>query len=242
MRGIDQQKGSTDMTRLLVLLTVSASLVGCGSAKISAERQLGAGPTATPRIVYVADFELDGSNVHAQRGLFPPPPLPGLGNVLPKLPGTPQEPAVRARQLVELMATSLVKELTDKGATAQRLGKHAPPPSDGWLLRGVFTDVQEGNQFHRAVVGFGMGQTELQVVVAVDDLTRGTPRPLYEVDTKGDSGTLPGAAITLNPYVAAARFLLSAKDLDRNVKQTATRIAEQVTGRIEQSRNVVTRQ
>lgn len=224
----------------LALVMLSVSLVGCGSTKISAERQLGVGPSAAPKIVYVADFELDASQVRSQRGLFPPPPPPGLGNVLPKLPGTPAEPAVRARELVELMATSLVKELTAKGATAQRVSARAPMPSDGWLVRGVFTDVQEGNQFRRAVIGFGAGQTQLQVVVAVDDLTRGIPKPLYEVDTKGDSGKLPGAAITMNPYIAAARFVLSGNDLDRNVKQTATRIAEQVTGRIEQSRTVVT--
>jgi Domain of unknown function (DUF4410) len=228
------------MIRLLALVTVSASLVGCGSAKISAERQLGAVPTETPKIVYVADFELEASNVRSERGIFPPPPPPGLGSVLLKLPGTPAEPAVRARQVVELMATSLVKDLTQKGATAQRLKPHTPLPTQGWLVRGVFTDVQEGNQLGRAVIGFGAGKTELQLVVAVDDLTRGAPTPLYQVDAKGDSGKLPGAVITLNSYVAAARFVLSGNDLDRNVKQTATRIAEQVTGRIEQSRTQVT--
>jgi hypothetical protein len=35
--------------------------------------------------------------------------------------------------------------------------------------------------------------------------------------------------------VAAARFVLSGRDLDRNVQQTATQIAEQVTRRLEES-------
>lgn len=222
---------------VLVLLAIaSTTLAGCGSAKLSGERQLDAGPSGLPSVVYVADFELDVSNVRAERGILPaPPPPPPLGSVLPRLPGAPMEPAVRARQLVDLMSTSLVKDLTAKGVSVRRLGKGQPPPADGWLVRGVFTDVQEGNQLRRAVIGFGAGRTELQALVAVDDLTRGAPKPMYEADTKADSGILPGAAITLNPYVAAARFVLSGSDLDRNVKQTAAQIAEQVARRLKES-------
>jgi hypothetical protein len=227
---------------LLVLATVIGALAGCGSARVSGERQVGAAPAGPPAVVYVTDFELDASNVHSQRGILPPPPLPppppGLGNVLPKLPGAPVEPAVRARQLVELMATTLVKDLVDTGVTVHRLGPRDQPPSNGWLVRGVFTDVQDGHQLRRAMIGFGAGQTALQVLVAVDDLTRGAPKPMYELDTKADSGTLPGAAITLNPYVAAARFVLSGSDLDRNVRQTAKQIAEQVTRYLKESGTV----
>jgi uncharacterized protein DUF4410 len=222
---------------LLVVTTIAAALGGCGSATVSAERQVGAAPTAPPSVVYVTDFELDAGNVHAQRGVLPPPPPPPpvLGNLLPALPGAPVEPAVRARQVVDLMSQSLVKDLAAKGATVHRLGRGEPPPANGWLIRGVFTNVDEGNRFRRAVIGFGAGQTDLQVLVAVDDLTQGAPKPIYEVDTAADSGKLPGAAITLNPYVAAARFVLSGSDLDRNVKQTATQIAEQVARRLKES-------
>ena len=49
-------------------------------------------------------------------------------------------------------------------------------------------------------------------------------------------GTVPGAVITLNPYVAAARFVMSAKDLDRNVEKTAAQIAEEVARRLGEAR------
>jgi hypothetical protein len=58
---------------------------------------------------------------------------------------------------------------------------------------------------------------------------------MYELDTTADSGKAPGAAITLIPSVAAARFVLAGSDLDRNVKQTATQIAEQVSRRLKES-------
>jgi hypothetical protein len=227
------RQGSASL--LLGLAAIVAALAGCGSATVSGERQVGAAPTGPPAVVYVADFELDAASVRSQRGLLPPPPPPGLGSVLPRLPGTPVEPAVRARQLVDLMSTSLVKDLADRGVNVRRLGRGEPVPATGWLVRGVFTDVQEGHRFRRAVIGFGAGQTDLQVLVAIDDLARGTPSPMYELDTRADSGRIPGAALTLNPYVAAARFVMSGRDLDRNVKQTATLIADQVTRRLTDS-------
>jgi hypothetical protein len=201
---------------------------GCASAKITSARPAGAAPAGPPAVVYVADFELHASDIRQERGLLPPPPpLPGLGDMLPSLPGAPRSRAGRAAELVDLMSRSLVKELESSGVQARRLRPGEAQPTGGWVVRGVFTNVQEGNQLRRAVVGFGSGHTDLQVVVAVDDLAGGAPKPLYAVETKADSGKTPGAVITLNPYVAAARFVIAGNDLERNVKQSAAQIARQ---------------
>ena len=95
----------------------------------------------------------------------------------------------------------------------------------------MFTQVDEGNRLQRAVIGFGTGQTELQLVVAIDDLTQGAPKPLYELDTGASSGKAPGAVIMLNPYVAIAKFALSSRDLEQNVKQAAAKIAADLAAR-----------
>jgi hypothetical protein len=47
----------------------------------------------------------------------------------------------------------------------------------GWLVRGVFTEVNKGNQLRRAAIGFGAGETNLQVIVAGDNLAGSAPRP-----------------------------------------------------------------
>jgi hypothetical protein len=220
-----------------MLALLAALAAGCASAKVTAARPAGPAPAGPPAVVYVADFELDARDVRAERGFLPaPPPLPGLGSVLPPLPGAPREPAERAREVVDLMSRSLVRELEHDGLRARRLMRGEPLPSSGWLVRGVFTNVQEGNQLRRAVVGFGAGRTDLQVNVALDDLAGGTPRPLYAVESQADSGKLPGAVITLNPYVAAARFVIAGNDLDRNVKDSAARIARQTSRYVSQSR------
>jgi hypothetical protein len=106
-------------------------------------------------------------------------------------------------------------------------------PQQGWLVRGAFLEVDDGNRLRRAVVGFGAGQTDLQIAVAVDRLsTSQSHLPLYEVGTDAESGKSPGAAVTLNPYVAVAKFVLSGLDLHRNTAQSASKIADDVAGHV----------
>jgi hypothetical protein len=219
----------------LLLLGVVAA--GCASARVSATHQIGTPSAAQPAIAYVADFELDARTVRPERGILRlPPPLPTFEGPLPKFPGTAKDPAARADEVVSLMSRSIVKELEAAGMQARRLGKGESVPTAGWLVRGVFTSVQEGNRLQRAIIGFGAGHTDLQVIVAIDDLAGGRPKPLYAVETKADSGKLPGAIIMPNPAVAAARFVIASGDFDRNVRQSATRIARQTAQYVAQTK------
>jgi hypothetical protein len=140
------------------------------------------------------------------------------------------------------MSTSLVKDLTKAGLNARRLTSTNSLPASGWLVRGVFTEVNQGNQLHRAVIGFGAGKTDLQVLVDIDDLALGPPKRFYELKTTANSGKVPGAglAIVLCPAAAAARFVIAGKDLDQNVKQTASKVAAEVVQRIKQTRQTST--
>src|SRR5262249_41457973 len=123
---------------------------------------------------------------------------------------TPKDPKVLARDLVESMSASLVKDLTKAGLNARRLRNGSPIPSSGWLVRGVFTEVNQGHQLRRALIGFGTGKTDLQVLVDLNDLAQGAPKRFYELNTAADSGKAPGAGpmIVLGPAGAAARFVI----------------------------------
>jgi len=221
----------------IMLAGVCATLCGCGTAKISSRREIAAAPVGKPTTIYVADFDLDAANVKSEAGMLPTLKLPGpLGEALPPMPGSPKDPKKLARQLVDEMSDSLVKDLAKAGMTARRLSPGATMPNSGWLVRGVFTDVNQGNQLTRAVIGFGKGKTDLQVVVDVNDLAQGAPRKFYELNTTADSGKAPGAGptIVLGPGGLAARYVIAGKDLDRNVKQTASKIAAEVVQRTQQ--------
>ena len=209
---------------------VVALLAACGGAKVTDTNALAASVSA-PAMVYVTDFDLDASAVQ-QSG-------PGslINRVRPGIIGSgplgiARTPEQQARDLVDLMANSIVDDLHKAGVAAERLAPGAPPPATGWLVRGVFLQVDAGNRVRRAAIGFGAGATDLQVASRVDQFGAGAPQPLYTVDTNAQSGRLPGAVVTLNPYVAAARFVMAGKDLDRNAKDTAGKIADQVKARV----------
>ena len=206
-------------------------LAGCGSAEVTGGRTFAAAPPGKPTVVYVADFDLQAQDIKHEQGLLPQ--RSGSSGPVRRL--LHKDPATRAQELVDLMSRSLIKDLCQAGFNAVRLRPGDRLPSEGWLLRGVFAEAQEGNRLRRAMIGFGAGQTDLQVITGMDNLSQGPPKPLYEIDTHADSGNAPGAAptIVLGPYGAAARFVMAGKDLDKNVKQTAAKITDEIARRIE---------
>jgi hypothetical protein len=188
----------------------------------------GPAPTA-PRVVYVADFELDAPQYAGDEGVRGA--LPGrLGQRAPRVLAR-DDPRARAHQIVETMAEALVQSLGSRGFTAQRLRPPAATmPRDGWLVQGVFTEVDEGNRITRAVIGFGRGATTMDVQVRLSDLAGSDPRAPFAVfGTVKDPGMLPGAIVTLNPYVVAAKFVLAKHATERDIRQTADQIAEEIT-------------
>ncbi len=221
------------LVRVATILGAVSVLTACQSAKVTGQRELAPAAGGKPAIIYVADFELGAENIQHQEGLLSGLPGPA-GRVGGRLEGASDDPAARARKLVDVMASSLVKDLTKAGFAAVRLVPGSPLPAEGWLVRGIFAQVQEGNRLSRAMIGLGAGQTDLQVVAGIDNLSQGAPKPLYELDTAASSGKGPGAAPTLilGPYGAAVRFVTAGKDLEKNVKQTAKQIAACVVERV----------
>lgn len=207
-----------------------------GGAETSNTRLTGSPPRQAPRAVYVADFALDAANVQSDqgvRGILPEALHQGvLGSVGGRLPHplASGDPAQRAREIVDTMAQSLVDALTDRGISAQRIdARVAGLPAAGWLLQGMFTEVDEGNRIKRAVIGFGQGATRMEVQVGISDLASTQPRHAFMVfGTVKEPGKMPGAIVTMNPYVAAAKFVMEKNATERDIRNTATQIVAEV--------------
>jgi hypothetical protein len=134
------------------------------------------------------------------------------------------------------MEQDVVTDLVKKGLAAQRLTPGEPLPPRGWIVQGTVLRIDEGDRVRRAVVGFGKGQTDLQVAVAIDNLSTAVqPAPLYRMQTGAQSGKSPGAVVTLNPYAAAAKFVLAGHDLGHNVQATASQIADRVVAHVNEA-------
>ncbi len=194
-----------------------------GGARVQAKQETGA-PTVPPRTVYVEDFVLDYQNIQPDEGIRG---RLGILQLVPRIRPL-ADPAQQAQKLVNLLAESLVADLTEAGILAQRLAAGAAMPADGWLLQGAFVEVDEGNRLRRAVIGFGSGGTEMQVMVAISDLARSPVAPFIIFGTVTDPSKMPGAVVTLNPYVAAAKFVLGKNATERDVRRTSQEIVSEV--------------
>src|SRR5215471_10285207 len=132
---------------------------GCANVKLTGLRELAPVPEIKPSIIYVADFTLDPQSIRIETGVLPVSPVSSdksdeSETLFPRLLGMPVERAVRARELVNLMATSLVEDLRNLGLNAYRLNANGQAAADSLLVRGTFIQIDEGNRLHRALIGF----------------------------------------------------------------------------------------
>lgn len=190
------------------------------AAYARADPPAGTGTAPGSATVYVADFSQMADAVQSS----------SPGATLPLHEFRERE---KAQSLVALMSNSIVDDLAKKGIAATRLTTDSPLPQQGWLVRGYFAKINEGNRVRRSVIGSGTGQTDLQVVTWIDTLPVGPDAgPVDSTQTTARSSRMPGAAVTLNPYAAAAKFVLAGQDLERNTRDTADKIADTVAARV----------
>ena len=183
-------------------------------------------PSFRPRLVYVTDFSLDAATDQQDKGLHGPLQIrKRLRDRVDQADETPQEKAAR---IVDTLARSIVSELADRSVKSERLAAQARPSSGTWLLEGEFVEYYEGDRLKKAVIGFGSGSSDMEVRVRLSEVMDGGIRPIFDSTIEGKKNRLPGAAVTRNPYVAGAKYVLSKKAPDRDVKKLGSRIAERL--------------
>jgi len=175
--------------------------------------------------VYVSDFDLDAENLQTDQGGVIAQRRPGIFERPQKK--EQQDPQAQAKKLVDTLSTSIVSDLQKAGYKAERLAATDPKPATGAWVHGVFTQVDEGNRRQRAIIGFGAGNVNMDLYVTLSDLAN-PQQPLYQSAESGTSASKPGAVITMNPYVAAAKFVMEKNAPEKTVKKTAADISKQI--------------
>ena len=223
---------NTPITVLLFIMLATLGL-GCQSTKkitggvnIGQEQLIGTGATELPGMIYIKDFQLDSENYQGDQGLLNRRPL---GSRLLNR-GSRNDAGEKSATIVNSLSEALVSEFNDKNLPAQRLGSFDNSlPNNGWLVSGMFTEVDEGNRLKRAVIGFGQGSTQMTVQIGVSDLASKNPQaPFIIFGTIKDPGKIPGAVVTMNPYVAAAKFVMEKNASGKDVKNTAKQIVAEI--------------
>jgi hypothetical protein len=210
---------------ILYLLFLVGLLVLSGPILRSAQK---AAPDKS-KTIYVADFELDAQNVQPDE--TPGGRIRGNGPLRRATGRATGDAAQQAQHIVNLMSDSLVSDFQKAGYIAQRVAPGSESIGGGYLVKGVFTEVDQGNRVRRAVIGFGAGQVNMQLYVNVSDAAHPQDN-LYTLDKDDTSGKKPGAVITMNPIVAGAKFVMEKNASDKVVKKTAKQISEEVIQKI----------
>ena len=97
-----------------------------------------------------------------------------------------------------------MKGIQDLGLPAQRVSSSTLLPKGALGITGQFLNVDEGNKGARLVVGFGKGQSRVDLRIQLYEygLDQSSAAPettatkLLEFETHADSGSMPGAAVT----------------------------------------------
>jgi uncharacterized protein DUF4410 len=230
-----------------IAAAVASYVTGCSLGQ--AKRELAGGATASdqqvldsdaapPKRVYVADFTVgegamkpaSGLIAEAGREMEERPHLLGGGEGSGILSRRITSDTPTSGEVINTLAASITEGLTQQnlGFPVQRVPAGAPLPSSGWVITGQFVSVDPGNRAERAVIGFGEGAATTEVNVEVDRLGTDTETPVLRFGTQADSGKMPGAAVTMNPYVAAAKFVLGKNATRRDVQDMGKEIAKQI--------------
>jgi hypothetical protein len=214
---------------LLLILAVPSAAQGPVSAA-SSPLPLMLSPADKAKVIYVQDFDIDPGAFKQDKG-----GITGKGFLVPPPPGFPtrkrHDSAAEAQRLVKLMSKSLLADLRKAGLSVIWLSPTEARPTEGLVVSGVFTEMNEGNQMRRALIGFGAGASKMELIVRVADASQ-PDQSLYDVATGKSSGRRPGTMVPLNAYLGAAgfvaKFAMTKNAPEKMIKKTASQIAAEL--------------
>lgn len=175
-----------------------------------------------PKMIYVSDFFLD-VKPHQEEQQGP------LRSLLHSRKLVSDDPKAQAGKMVEVLSEALVDELRKRGLNAMRTTSANDFLPEDWLLEGEFLDSDEGNSLRRASIGSKIKGAPMHVMAMVSQVDDEIKTPILVFDPSIAAGKKPGsilaAVIMKNPYVMAAKFVLSRKASDKEIKKLASEIA-----------------
>lgn len=190
---------------VLVALLGMVVMAGCAKTVVGSQYESAKWNLMKPSQIFVYDFAVTREQVHENAGL-----LQGTINDFQDTT-TYQHEGEIIGEVRTVAADELVEGIQNLGLPARRVSSSTLLPKGALGITGQFLDVDEGNKGARLVIGFGKGQSRVDVRIQLYEYgldQSGTepetaPTKLLEFDTHADSGSMPGAIVT-GPAGAAA--------------------------------------
>jgi hypothetical protein len=109
---------------------------------------------------------------------------------------TPQRQQLE-HQIADVVANRVVAELQELDLPAMRWRGPPPVGNDIYTFEGQFLTIDDGNATQPTIIGFGVGGTELRVLVQAYRVNAGRKELLGEAEVSSESSSRPGLASTL---------------------------------------------
>jgi hypothetical protein len=189
----------------LVALLGMVVMASCAKTVVDSQYESAQWNLMKPSQIFVYDFAVTREQVHENAGL-----LQGTINDFEDTTTYQHEGEIMG-EVRTVAADELVEGIQNLGLPARRVSSNTLLPKGALGITGQFLDVDEGNKGARLVIGFGKGQSRVDMRVQLYgyglDQYRSEPETaptkLLEFDTHADSGSMPGAIVT-GPAGAAA--------------------------------------
>jgi hypothetical protein len=162
--------------------------INCASAKVTSSRRYDASePIPKPGRIIVYNFAATPADIQADDAIS--------GQYQKRTTPQTAEQIQLGRELGDLLASELVKEILEMGMPAERAHSGPPPLMGDLLIKGEFISIDEGSKTKRMLIGFGAGAGELRTHVEAYQITLYGPRRLGSQEIKTAGGKMPGMLV-----------------------------------------------
>ena len=220
------------MRTALALLIVACITISCASTEVTSHKRYALGEKLQkPNRIIVYNFTATPDDIPAGA------PISGYYRKRAK-PQTAEEIRV-GRELGNIVAKELVKEIRKMGMPAEYAGIGPAPGIGDLLIKGEFVSVEAGSKSKRMLIGFGAGAGELRTHVLRYQITADGPRLLGRKVITAKDGKMPGLLLPVSTAAAAGTVVVPAifggliinreivaENLQDGAKRTAQEIAK----------------
>jgi len=172
-----------------------------------------------PRMIYVLDFEAhtgDSGGSDSSR----------TGALSRRRRDRSSEKAVTS---AGSLSGAIAEQFKALGYPAQRLSREAALPKEGWLVTGIFyaLDAQTGRIQRPSLTKGKPDSANTKITVSVADLAVNPAAPFIVFGT-AEALQGQGPPVGWNPYVVAAKFVLSQVESEAEIRKLAAQIVDTI--------------
>ena len=227
--------------KLLFIFLPSLCLsMGCASTKITDHQILVTEKIPRPEHILVYDFIASPADVPADSS---------ISGKHDEHPATQTAEQIESgRKIGAEMAAQLVEQIHSMGMPAERASTQSIPQINDLVIRGYLLSIEEGSSDKRIMVGFGSGESALDVAVEGFQMTDQGLRKLGSGTVDADGSKTPGAGMGIASLIATGNpvgLIVSGgmkvygeesgkSKVEGRVKQTVEEIADVIKERFKQ--------